>query len=242
MSVNHSNRAETVAFTFATPFNFSSGTADIWTGHWSLHTVSLLLVFSVNLLEWVYNVLGTLWTTTRKTVARFDNPVYTQLVFLQKLMESGLACFFLYSPNVSRPTSEIPKLTVYLQKKKLCFSSWNVILHPFTHLQYFKDISFSSAVFFFKIINFCFPSSHSNWREGRVHCLTQSLIGPVTDSTLHQFTVMASRAVSFQGMRISANWCEEINTSGRKLNKQYLQVFTSPFLCSESEVKVKLCF
>lgn len=88
---------------FAIPFNFSSGTAGFWTGHFSLHTVSLLSVCSVNHLELVYNVLGTLWTTTRKTVAWFNNPVYTQLGFLKKLMESELACFFSVQSNCLLP-------------------------------------------------------------------------------------------------------------------------------------------
>lgn len=55
--------------------------ADFWTGHWSIYAVSFLLLSSVSLLEWVYDVLGTLWTTSRQAVACPNNTVSAQLPF-----------------------------------------------------------------------------------------------------------------------------------------------------------------
>lgn len=42
--------------------------------------------------------------TARNTEVWFRNPVYTQLLFLEKLMESELVCLFLYNPNVCYTT------------------------------------------------------------------------------------------------------------------------------------------
>ena len=163
-------------------------------------------------------------------MAWFNNSLYAQLVFQQKLRESEFPCFLLYNPNVGYPTSEFLKLTVYLQKKKLCLSSLNVILHPFTHLQCFKNIYFSFAVFLFKILTFCFPSSLSNGKYGRACCLTQSYTVSAKDSVLHQSMVTAWRAVSFQSMAI---FVKELILLAETWINNYLQVFISPFLCTE---------
>lgn len=124
--------------------------------------------------------------TTRNTVVWFKNPLYMQLFFLQKLIESKLVCSFLYNSNVCYPA----------------------------------------------IIHFCFPSTHSNWKGGRMHCLTQSHTVPIKDSILHKSMVMAWKGINFQGTGSSASWRKY--TSSINLHQRLLQVFipSTPFFFS----------
>lgn len=168
MSVNLSNQSTAAAFTLVTPFKFFSGTANSWKAEWNIHTVSSLLVCSANL-RMSLQCFG----DSRNTVVWFKNPVYKQLLFLEKLMEGELVCLFLYNPNVCY-------LTI--------------------------------------IIHFCFPSSHSNWKNGRAHCLTQLHTAPIKDSILHKSMLMAWKDANFKAMGSSASWGKY--TSGINLPKQ----------------------